>query len=125
MKFFGVIEAEGNTPFMLHMPILGLGIDENGRYCMGHITGDIRELSTMGHVAYLSSKDFNQWVIELMSNYPKKDLPKSFNIRVCTYKEACKRALELYDDTMEITATNGPTVKMDLTLIKNKLRNIL
>lgn len=125
MKFFGVIEADGNTSFMLNMPILGLGVTNDGKYCMGYITGDIEDMATSGHVSLWGRGDFKAWVNELTTRFQLEELPKEYKIEVCTYREACERALKLYEDTVDIATIGGPTVKMDLTLIKNKLRNIL
>jgi len=65
------------------------------------------------------------WVNELATKFPVEELPKEYRIEVCTYREACERALKLYGDTMDIGTIGGPTLKFDLTLTKNKLRNIL
>jgi hypothetical protein len=127
MKFFGVIEAEGDTPFMLHMPILGLGVMDDGRYCMGHITGDLQDIPTSGHISSWHNEDFKQWVDKLITKFPEKNVPKNYKIEVCTYVEACKKALDAYADRdfMGIHTIGGPVVKINLTSIKNKLEKII
>lgn len=120
MRFFGTIEANSKYPFMLYNPILGLGMMNDGRYCIGPITGDLIDLQ-IGHISSGVRNDYKNWIEELKLIF-SEGFPKDYKLAMCSYSDACKKTLEVYDKMDYLPM--GP-VNLDLTLIKNKLRNII
>lgn len=125
MRFFGIIEGDVNARFMLGMPLLGLCMMNDGRCVMGHITGELVDLQTLGHISAGYRGDFMKWLNELKAKFPVGSFPDKYEMKICTYKEACERALELYPDILDVKTVGGPVIKYDMTSIKNKLRKVI
>lgn len=127
MKFIGVIEADNLSQIMTTIPIMGLCVLSDGRFCMGDLTGDLRDLPTLGHISAGGRSDLKGWVNELEAKFPPGSFPEKYRIKVCTYKEACKKALTLYgdEDYLTVTGKSGSSITYDLKLIKNNLKKVI
>ena len=117
MTFYGIIEADPKTHFMLGFPILGMGFDNKYKY-IGPITGDLKDLG-IGHVRHGDVHGgFKDFIFDVDTGILKNSVPSTYKISICTHKEACEKALEYLKNINYDTP-------FDLTLMRNKLSGSL
>lgn len=93
MRFYGVIEASPEVPFMLGLPILGMCFDKDKLY-IGPITGNMEDIK-MGHSSKKSYEGFKDFISDLYEYY---STPPDYSMKICTYKEACDRYIEILNE---------------------------
>lgn len=124
MNFYGIVKKD-SAYFMLGFPIMGIIYDKQ-RIGVGAITGTIDDINSF-YVLQRQYDDIDKDVKETIESLLEDfNDDKDYTLERCTYKEACKRTLDEYgeSDTILMPSVGATDIEFNLSLIKNKLREI-